>query len=522
MAGAGLVAFGIAARLPPVVAFGGAMLLVVAAARAASLIAITRLRAAGFELAWSSSSRVHRVPRGGTLRLEAELRNRSDEAVRVVGLRPIASTMLSVTVEPSELDIPGRSVAHLEVVVRPKRVGRWGLHGVALEAAGAPLGGDGLFEVPLLFSSPLGVEVMPASLSRFLSAPRGGRSRMGAPVGKPARLRGEGDELRELRDHVAGDPFKRIAWKASARRGRLLVREMEREERDVVWLVLDASVELWAGEPGQAPLDGAIEHVGGLAAGLLRRGDRVGLVVYASRLRSWIPPGTGAAHGALIGAALASAASYIDADRSELDESQVAARVLEHARPLDPKGLADHARRDLDALAQRAGDLRSRAPFAPRVPHAHSPREQMLRHYLAAFGIEVPPRQHGEREKAEVCLAQVLDRLVTEKPRASLVHVWAPPLATAPLMARALGLLARRRVEVRWTMPQLDAGVGTGTESRGALADAVDDAVRARARAAEARGERVLRKMRVRLVRRASPSSTVLAAPPEPDKDTSA
>jgi uncharacterized protein (DUF58 family) len=514
------MAFGMASRLAPVVAFGGAMLLAVAIGRAAALVAMTRLRAAGFELAWASTSRVHRVPRGRTLVLEAELRNRSDDAVRVVGLRPIASTMLDVTVEPREVDIPPRSIVKLAVTVRPRRVGRWGLHGIALEARGAPIGGEGLFEVPLLFSSPMGLEVMPSSLSNFLTSPRGGRSRRTAPVGQTARLRGDGDELRELRDHMAGDPFKRIAWKASAKRGRLLVREMEREERDVVWLVVDASVELWAGQPGRAPLDQVIEHVGALAAGLLRRGDRVGLVVYATRLRSWIPPGSGASHGALIGAALASAASCVDADRCELDEGQVAARVLEHARPLDPRGLSHTVRKDIDALARRAADLRSRAPFAPRVPFAYTPREQTLRHYLAAFGIEVPPRREGEREKAELTLAQILDRFVRDKPSPSLVHIWAPPPSSAHGTGKALGVLARRHVEVRWTVPQLDAGVGSSPERRGLLADAMDDAVRARARAALVRGEKVLRKMRVRIVRRAVAVEGRSSFLPDPGPDT--
>ena len=35
---------------------------------------------------------------------------------------------------------------------------------------------------------------------------------------------------------------KRIAWKASARRGQLLVRDFEREERDIVWVILEATV----------------------------------------------------------------------------------------------------------------------------------------------------------------------------------------------------------------------------------------------------------------------------------------
>src|SRR5207302_1946161 len=125
-------------------------------------------------------------------------------------------------------------------------------------------------------------------------------SRRAAEAGRSAPALGEGDEIRELRDHVSGDPFKRIAWKASARRGRLIVRDMEREERDVVWLVLDASVELWAGPEGRAPLDDMVDEVSALAARHLARGDRVGLAVLASRPRTWLTPASGAPHAVKI------------------------------------------------------------------------------------------------------------------------------------------------------------------------------------------------------------------------------
>ena len=174
---------------------------------------------------------------------------RSTDAVRGVALRPLISSMLDAHVEPEVIDLPAGARALVDVTGRARRVGRWGVHGLALEVRGTPLGGEGLYEVPLLFANPLGLEVLPPSVAAFLASPRGGRSRHASELGRPANVAGEGDEMRELRAHVPGDPFKRIAWKASARRGRLLVREMEREERDVVWLVLDASVELWAGAP---------------------------------------------------------------------------------------------------------------------------------------------------------------------------------------------------------------------------------------------------------------------------------
>ncbi|HXN30913.1 MAG TPA: DUF58 domain-containing protein [Polyangiaceae bacterium] len=502
VAGAALVVLGAAARLAPIVAFGGAMLLAVALGRAMALLTVTNLRDAGFELVWAVTARVHRVARGGHLVLEAEMRNRSGEAVRCVGLRPVASSMLAAEIEPVAIDLPPGGRARVAVTLLAKRVGRWGVHGLALEVRGAPLGGEGLYEVPLLFASPLGIEVLPRSLALLAHSPLGGRSRRASETGRPAAFAGEGEEMRELRDHAPGDPFRRIAWKASARRGRLLVREMERDERDVVWLVVDASVELLAGEPGKAPLDWVVEEVASRATRCLRRGDRVGLVVAASRLRAWVAPERGAAHAAVIAGSLAGAASCIDADRSELDESEVAQRVAEHARPLDPLGLADLAKGDLDALARRADQLCSRAPFAPRPAFARAPREQALRHYLAAFGIESPPRVEGERDGTEAMLAQVLRKIGTEKPRASVVHVWAVPPARPQATAKAVATLRARRIELRWTVPPLDTAVGAQRGRRSPIADVVDDAVRARAGAMAIRGERLLRRLGVRFVSR--------------------
>jgi hypothetical protein len=230
-------------------------------------------------------------------------------------------------------------------------------------------------------------------------------------------------------------------------------------------------------------------------------------VVTASRLRAWIDPEGGPAHAARLGGALASVASMIDADRSELDEVEIAQRVAEHARPLDPRGLVDIRKGDLDALAKRADALRARAPFAPRVPFARTPREQTLRHYVAAFGMEVPPRVDGERERTEAAMAQVIERLATEKPRPSVVHVWAPAPGRASPIVVPLRQLRSKRIEVRWSTPPFEASLPeAGTAVRN-VADAVNDAVRVRARASRQRGERVLRAAGVRHVAKGRVSS---------------
>ena len=500
LAGAAMVAVGVAAKVSAAVAFGGAMLLAVTFGRALALATVTRIRSSGFEMVWSMTRRVTRVERGGEVIIEAELRNRGFDDARGVSLRPVASSMLDVTISPAVLDLPAASKVRFDVKIRGKRVGRWGVHGIALEVRGTPLGGEGLYEVPLMFANPHGIEVVPKPMLALLESAKGGRARAAAPSGRSAPLAGEGEQLKELREHVAGDPFKRIAWKASARRGVLLVREMEREERDIVWLAIDASVELWAGAEGTAPLDIAVDEVGAVAARHLSRGDKVGLVVFASRIRTWLVPDSGAAQAARIVAALASTASTVDADRCELDEAELAARVAEHLRPLDPRGLSDVPRHNLDALAARAETMRVRAPFAPRLPFAPTPREQRLRHYLAAFGIEVPPRVDGEREKAEQQLAHVLDKVSQEKKKKpSIVHVWAPPPGPeTEALARAMRKLKSRHVELRWSLPQFEPALEPTPDEVPVIEEVVRGAVQMRVRASQARAEKALRGMGVR------------------------
>jgi uncharacterized protein (DUF58 family) len=524
LAGAAMVAVGVAAKVSAAVAFGGAMLLAVTLGRALALSTVTRIRASGFEMVWGTTRRVTRLERGGEVVLEAELRNRGVDDARGVNLRPVASSMLDVAITPLVLDLPAASKVRFQVTVRPRRVGRWGVHGIALEVRGTPLGGEGLYEVPLMFANPHGIEVVPKPLFTMLQSARGGRARAAAPAGRPAPLAGEGEQLKELREHVPGDPFKRIAWKASARRGQLLVREMEREERDIVWLVIDASVELWAGEAGRAPLDVAVDELGGVAARHLARGDKVGLVVFASRARTWLPPESGPLQGTKIVAALASTASAVDSDRCELDEVELAARVAEHLRPLDPRGLGDVPRGNLDALAIRAEAMRVRAPFAPRLPQSATPREQRLRHYLAAFGIEVPPRVDGEREKAEAQLAVLLDKIARERrKKPSIVHIWAPPPGpeSEPL-ERSIKKLRARQVDIRWTMPAFEPALETRPTGLPSVEDVVRSAVRLRVRASQSRAERAMRGLGVRPrgvdVRRRPLASLTAPASTEPDE----
>ena len=513
IAGMLAVATGVVLRAAAVVAWGGALLLGLAIAHAVSRLSVARIRAAGFEMLWRAEPRYRRVARGDTVTVEAEVRNRDNRASRFVELRPIHSPLLHVELSPRQGEVPAGGRLSVSVAITALRAGRHGLHGLSLEVRGSP----GLFEVPLTFANAFGVDVLPRPFATMLRSARGGRSRMAADAGRPGPLSGDGYELRELRDHQPGDPFKRIAWKASARRGTLLVRDYEREERDVVWLLLDASVELWAGEPGQAPLDIAIDEVAAVAQRHLAQGDRVGLAILSARVLAWHAPDRGSAHGAEILDTLAHAPATLDVDRSDLDEADVAARVLEHMRPLDPASARRIRSRELDRLARRADRLRMRAPLSSSEPFAPSSRERALRRYLDAFGVHSPPRLEPERAKTDAQLSAALSRLCTERPRPTIVYVWSSPAdpVTRPEIKRALLRVPRRRIDLRWVSMTHERSIPhEGT----ALAPTVGFAVTLRARAAEARGERALRQIGVRvqhIAPRIHPIERLIPQPPD-------
>ncbi|HET9959802.1 MAG TPA: DUF58 domain-containing protein [Polyangiaceae bacterium] len=422
VAGSLAVLCGVALDVPAVIAWAGAIVVGLGVARAVTWVSVARIRTAGFEMLWRGSPRVRRLARRDELMLEAELRNRDVRAARFVDLRPVASPDLEVEVKPTQGEVPAGGRISVELRVSARRVGYHAIHGLSLELEAGP----GLFEVPLTFANPLGLEVLPKPHTLTAHSARGARSRRMADLGRARPLSGESSELRELREHQAGDPFRRIAWKASARRGRLLVREYEREEQDVVFILLDAAIELYAGKPGQAPLDRAIDEVASLAIRHLNRGDPVGLGVIGRRALAWLPPKRGAAQIARILEALAHSTSPVHADRSALEEGEVALRVLEHMRPLDPEVAGNVGPYELDRIARRADKLKPRAPFPAATPFAPTPRERSLRSYLWAFGLGSQARTGPERLEVDEQLIRALSRARAERPQPSLVYLCTP------------------------------------------------------------------------------------------------
>jgi len=98
------------------------------------------------------------------------------------------------------------------------------------------------------------------------------------------RLRGAGTELENLRDWAPGDQFRSIEWKATARRGRLMVAEYEVERSQNVMIVLDAGRLMTPRVDEQRKFDYAVTAAMSVASIASLANDKIGLVAFASEI----------------------------------------------------------------------------------------------------------------------------------------------------------------------------------------------------------------------------------------------
>lgn len=454
-----LLLLGVVVMQPVIIAWCGAILLTIAYLRASLVHHVAAVQKAGFEMAWLTNQRYQTLARHRELSVRAELRNHSARPVFLDSVRAIVGAELSVTVHPQSGQIaPGGGLV-LTLTVTAERVGIHGIQGVSLLVSDGASG----FQVPLFFHSPTVLHVTPLALSRCLRTPPA--SLLGTrPLAGPALTQKSGDsmELRELREYLPSDPRNRVAWKASARRGILLVRDDELEQRETLWFILDASVELWAGTVGQAALDEAIDQVALAARRAIGQGHHVGLTIVGGRQLSVLQPQAGQAQLARITYSLSEHTTTRDADRSGLDPHDVAAVVLEHLSARASTPLPEAVSRSRQSLAAHAETEMRRFPVPPPTLLGVDAADQVLRQYLAVHGLPSPARLTADRPRTSVLLGEAITSAVESSP--SQVVVCAP-FPTEDLLARLGSLrsvLRRRKVTLAWLPTEPDRGVELG------------------------------------------------------------
>jgi uncharacterized protein (DUF58 family) len=90
-----------------------------------------------------------------------------------------------------------------------------------------------------------------------------------------------GFELHSVREHHHGESLRRVHWPQTARRGYLMVKELEDAPRDETAVLLDADAGLVVGTPPDSTFELAVRAAGSILRTHAKRGRRSSLVVNA-------------------------------------------------------------------------------------------------------------------------------------------------------------------------------------------------------------------------------------------------
>jgi uncharacterized protein (DUF58 family) len=176
-------------------------------------------------------------------------------------------------------------------------------------------------------------------------------------------------EFESLRDYVHGDDRRQVDWKASARRGRPMVRQHDVERGQELWILIDCGRRMdarsaVAGRPGWSKLDHALDAALELAGVALDRGDRVGALAYDDGVRAFVP----ARRGGVQFARLKSALFDLTARERESDLGralrEIAVRSPRRALVLIVSEVADPLSSTEQRAALSAASRRHRVIFA--------------------------------------------------------------------------------------------------------------------------------------------------------------
>ena len=261
----------------------------------------------------------------------------------------------------------------------------------------------GLMSAPVFLPCPCELAVLPRSLPLDLRRLAETRRMSPRPTGsqRPDRVPGGGDDLRELREHVPGDPFKHIAWKASAARGRLMSRSFERERTRSLYTVLDAGATMRDGQPGRGALDQALDLVHSLAEACARSHEPFGLALVDGRVVERRPVLEGLAALRDADRALLDLRRTVAEDLTPMTDDDLVATVADYLvavervplPPLDgsPESVLRRRQRVVMAAMARLPE-RERSPVLRGPEPASRQDVAILRRYCRAVELPLPYR----------------------------------------------------------------------------------------------------------------------------------
>ena len=155
--------------------------------------------------------------------------------------------------------------------------------------SGLPRGAHVLGPLEVTLTDPLGLERVQESLDdglvvlirprvptlRSVFSSQGARE---SGAARSAFRRPSGFEIHAIRDYAPGEPLRAVHWPSTARRGSLMVKELDDAPRDELVIVLDQDADGTAGSADNSSFDAAVRAVGALAIAHALWGRRVVIV----------------------------------------------------------------------------------------------------------------------------------------------------------------------------------------------------------------------------------------------------
>ncbi|MCB9538683.1 MAG: DUF58 domain-containing protein [Myxococcales bacterium] len=191
---------------------------------------------------------------------------------------------------PATATVPGGGHATLTYRITPRRRGQHTL-GAHHVRHGSPLG---LWTRQQRLPAEDTVRVYPdiRAVQAFELLARQGRALQGW---RTQRRRGGENEFDGLREYQRDDPYRQVDWRATARRGDLIVRTYKVEENQDLLFVLDGGRLMTAAVGGASLYDHALDATLMLAHVAVRNGDNVGVLGFADQLDAFVGPRNGRA-----------------------------------------------------------------------------------------------------------------------------------------------------------------------------------------------------------------------------------
>jgi uncharacterized protein (DUF58 family) len=158
-------------------------------------------------------------------------------------------------------------------------------------------------------------------------------SESGARTPEGRRLlmrRPSGFDLHSVREYEQGESLRRVHWPSTAKRGQLMVKELEDSPRDETAVLLDADSSVVVGEPADSSFELAVRAAGSILKSHASRGRRAALLVNSARpTYQRVHSFDGEWHRALGILAAVEADGHVPAANMLTDEAGPAARAVE-------------------------------------------------------------------------------------------------------------------------------------------------------------------------------------------------